>query len=270
MSSSAFSRILRSTERGSFPGLPRFAWWCIYSTVARYAAWRWPYLNYGYLPAGSPFALHADDEPARAFIGLYHAALDGLPVAGARVLEVGCGLGGGASWTARSLSPASVIGVDLAGVSIARAKAAHVGVANLKFRVGAAEALPLPDASVDVLLNIESSHCYGSMTRFVQEGVRVLKPGGWFTWADMRTPSMLPELERAFAHPALKLCAAEELNEGVVRALDAMDAAKAAELSRFRLIGPLLREFAGMRGSVLHDGLRRRRVLYLARRYMRV
>jgi SAM-dependent methyltransferase len=270
MSSSAFSRMLRSTERGSFPGLPRFGWWCIYSTLARFAAWRWPFLNYGYLPPGSPIALDAEDEPARAFIGLYHAALDRLPVAGARVLEVGCGLGGGASWTARSLNPALVMGIDLAGAAIARAKAAHSGVPTLEFRVGAAEALPLPDASVDILLNIESSHCYSSMARFVQEGVRVLRPGGWFTWADMRTPSMLPELERAFAHPALKLCAATELNEGVIRALDAMDAAKHAEISRFRLVGPVLREFAGMRGSVLHDALLRRRVLYLARRYTRV
>ncbi len=56
----------------------------------------------------------------------------------------------------------------------------------LTFRVGDAQATGLPDACVDVVVNVESSHCYGSMDAFIAEVHRVLRPGGHFVWADLR------------------------------------------------------------------------------------
>ena len=49
-----------------------------------------------------------------------------------------------------------------------------------------AESLPLGDASVDVLVNVESSHCYGNFQKFIAEVHRVLKVGGVFLFADFR------------------------------------------------------------------------------------
>lgn len=154
-------------------------------------------------------------------------------------------------------------------MAAARARALHPDVPGLAFRIGDAEALPLPDASFDVVVNIESSHCCGRIDRFVAEVARVLRPGGRFTWADMRSPGMLPDFERAFAHPDLEPVAAAELNAGVLAALDAMEAAKAREIARFAPLRPILREFAGMQGSMLRRALERRQALYLSRRFRR-
>ena len=53
-------------------------------------------------------------------------------------------------------------------------------------------------------------------------------------------------------------------------ALDEAKLGYGEEIARFGLLRPLLREFAGMRGSLLYGGLRSGGVLYLARRYQRV
>jgi SAM-dependent methyltransferase len=270
MASAIFARMLRATETGALPGLRRAAWKGTYTAIS--SLWRrprWRFMNYGYLPPGAPFALDATDEAERAFIGLYHQAVAGLPLDGAAVLEVGSGHGGGAAWLARRPGVASVTGVDLSGATVSRARALNPGVPGLDFRAGDAEALPFPDASFDVVVNIESSHCYGRMERFVAEAARVLRPGGWLTWADMRGRAMLPATARAFDHPDLVPEAEAVLNAGVLAALDAMEAEKAREIARFAPLRGILGEFAGMRGSMLRGALESGEVLYLARRFRR-
>ena len=265
-----FQRLLRATESGAMPGPRRWLWKHWYNLMSR--RWddaAWGFMNYGYLPP-EPLTLSPAEEPDRPFIGLYHQAMAGLPVVGARVLEVGAGRGGGAAYVARHFAPAELVGVDLSADTVARAAALHAGQPGLRFQQGDAEALPFPDASFDIVLNIESSHCYGSMDRFVAEVARVLRPGGWFTWADMRSQAMLPSLEASLAHPSLALRASASLNAGVVAALDAAEARKGDAVNRQRLLRPLLREFAGMQGSLLYRGLRAGQVQYLARRLQRV
>ncbi|WP_368414994.1 class I SAM-dependent methyltransferase [Falsiroseomonas sp.] len=270
MAAPLFARLLRATERGAFPRTRRFIWKRVYSVLS--STWTdpgWRFMNYGWLPPEPGFVLPASEEADRAFIGLYHQAIDGLALHGARILEVGSGRGGGAAWMARRSGVAGVIGVDLSPRTVARAAQLHGNVPHLSFRVGDAEALPFPDASFDGVVNIESSHCYGSMPRFAAEVARVLKPGGWFGWADMRSPAMLPDLDRAFAEAGLLQEAEHDLTAGVVRALEATEARKQGTVARFRLVAPLLREFGGMQGSLLQGALRRRTVVYLARRYRR-
>jgi SAM-dependent methyltransferase len=270
MASAIFARMLRATESGAMPGLRRLAWKGAYTAIS--SAWRrprWRFMNYGYLPPGPPFPLDAAEEPERAFIGLYHQAVAGLTLDGAAILEVGSGHGGGAAWLARRPGVAEVQGVDLSGATVARARALHPDVPGLGFRRGDAEALPFPDASFDLVVNIESSHCYGRMDRFVAEVARVLRPGGWFTWADMRGRAMLPATDAAFDHAALAPEASAVLNAGVLAALDAMEAEKAGEIARFAPLRPILREFAGMRGSMLRASLECGEVVYLARRFRR-
>jgi ubiquinone/menaquinone biosynthesis C-methylase UbiE len=271
MAVSAFHRLLRATERGAAPGLRRWIWKGTYNLLSlSWGKTPWRFMNYGYMPPGEPFPLEAADEPERAFIGLYHQAVAGLPVEGAHVLEVGCGHGGGASYVARYFAPAGLTGVDLSRATVARARRMNAGVAGLAFQLGDAEALPFPDGSFDVVVNIESSHCYGRMDRFVAEVARVLRPGGWFTWADMRAPTMMDGTEAAFSNPALRLEEERDLTQGVLAALDSMDAEKEQALARHRLLRPVMREFAGMRGTALHGALSRGMVRYLARRYRRV
>jgi ubiquinone/menaquinone biosynthesis C-methylase UbiE len=144
------------------------------------------FLNYGYEedpPMG--LSLDAADELDRYPIQLYHAtATQAGGLAGKRVLEVGCGHGGGASYLTRALEPESYVGLDVnaAGVEFCRR---HHQVPGLQFVHGDAECLPFPAASFDAVINVESSHCYPHFNRFIAEVARVLRPGGAFLYADV-------------------------------------------------------------------------------------
>lgn len=148
------------------------------------------FLNYGY-EEDPPLGLQLDavDEADRYSVQLYHATATqdgGFGLAGKRVLEVGCGHGGGASYLTRALGPTSYVGLDrnAAGVEFCRHR--H-RLGGLEFVHGEAENLPFAAESFDVVINVESAHCYLQFDRFVAEVGRVLRPGGTFLHADVRT-----------------------------------------------------------------------------------
>ena len=92
---------------------------------------------------------------------------------GARVLDVATGPGYVAAAAAER--GADVVGMDVAGAMLALARRAHPG---LDFRTGDAEALPLPDASFDVVVaNFALLHL-GRPEHAAREFARVLVPGG--------------------------------------------------------------------------------------------
>src|SRR5690606_30025341 len=101
------------------------------------------------------------------------------------LLEVGSGRGGGARHIAETLKPASYTGMDIAPSAVDLANKMHA-LPNLKFIQGSAENIPLADNSVDVVINVESCHAYGSVSKFFSEVKRVLKPGGYFLMVDFR------------------------------------------------------------------------------------
>ncbi len=269
MSNSLFSAILTSVERGSFARTRKLLWKQLYNLMSRF--WRdedWRFMNYGYMPKDiAPFPLDEPDEQDRAFIGLYQQAVSGLDLAGMRVLEVGCGRGGGASFIARYCDPAEVIAVDYSRATVGIAQKLNPDIANLRFQFGDAEALPFGDNEFDIILNIESSHCYANMPAFAAEVARVLKPGGVFSWADMRSPGMMGDVDRSFDDAGLRMISEQSLAAGVVPALDHMSERKTRVINRFPLVRRFMTEFAATKDTKLYLGIKSGDVLYLARRY---
>src|SRR5215472_3138868 len=71
---------------------------------------------------------------------------------GARVLEVGCGLGAVARVLAGWPGVSEVVGVDRSPVALTRARQLSTAIPNLTFQEGDAQALPVVDASFDVVV----------------------------------------------------------------------------------------------------------------------
>ncbi|WP_350334664.1 class I SAM-dependent methyltransferase [Coralliovum pocilloporae] len=269
MASKLFNTVIRLVEQGRLPETRKWFWKQTYNLLSR--VWSdkdWAFMNYGYMP-DVPFPLDTEDEPDRAFIGLYQQAVDGLDLNEKTVVEVGSGRGGGSSYIARYFKPASMTGLDYSPATVKRARKVIPPHPALAFDVGDAEALPLADESVDIIVNIESSHCYSNLPKFFSEVERVLKPGGVFTWADIRASSMMESLENQFAETGLVDVRRMELTPGVIKALDAMSERKKARIGRIPLISKFLMEFAATENTKLYKGFRNGKVRYLARRFQK-
>lgn len=91
------------------------------------------------------------------------------------VLDVGCGQG----WAVRLMlgrGAGTGIGVDLSPAMVTRATTKSEGL-PATFHVASADALPLEDASISHILNVESLYYYPDPAAAIQEWARVAKPG---------------------------------------------------------------------------------------------
>jgi len=96
--------------------------------------------------------------------------------ASAKVLDLGCGSGYGAASLCDTA--ATVTAVDVSADAIAFASARYRSP-NLTFRhIKAAEPLPFPDHSFDVVLSFQVIEHVSDEAGYLQEARRVLKPGG--------------------------------------------------------------------------------------------
>lgn len=225
-----------------------------------------PLLNYGYVPLNGdrPPVLGAAEEKHRLSIQLYHHVAGAVELAGKEVLEVGSGRGGGAAYVARAFRPRSLLGVDRCRKAVEFCARTYA-VDGLSFREGDAEALPAADGTFDVVMNVESSHGYGSLARFLAEVRRVLRPGGWFLYADHRNRHELAGWREELLASGLELRKEEEITPQVVRALELDHDRKAALIEGkcpWWLRGAI-REFAATRGSRAFERFRTREVRYL-------
>ncbi|HSQ82775.1 MAG TPA: methyltransferase domain-containing protein [Casimicrobiaceae bacterium] len=97
---------------------------------------------------------------------------------GRRVLDAACGTGYGSALMADVAS--SVIGVDIDASVIADAAATYASHPNLRFEAASVTAIPLPDASIDLVVSFETIEHIGAgdQPRMLAEFARVLAPGG--------------------------------------------------------------------------------------------
>src|ERR671932_1497026 len=132
--------------------------------------------------AGAP----AEAVAASLGCGVPTAVADLRP--GEIVLDLGSGAGADVLISARRVAPGGrAIGLDMTDemLELARANAAGAGVENVEFLKGYLEDIPLPDASVDVVISNCVINLAADKRVVLAEAARVLRPGGRFAVSDV-------------------------------------------------------------------------------------
>jgi len=205
------------------PAIKKQVWRYLYWKIAhpRYDP-DFLFMNYGYQypDREAPWiSLENGDHPFHQSIQLYHKVASGIPLAGKDVLEIGCGRGGGAAYVNRTFMPRTMTGVDFSARSIAFTLNHHRDD-NLRFFHGDAESLPLEECAYDAVINVESSHCYSSFSRFIGEVRRVLRPGGHFLIADFRTTRGSESIRKKMAGIGFTMLHEENITDNVLRSME--------------------------------------------------
>ena len=227
-------------------------WYWYISTVDKKA--EVTFMNYGYSKNNYKIKLDENDEKNRYYAQLYNYIAGGADIKGKDILEVGCGRGGGLSYINRYLSPNSATGLDLNKKAIDFCKK-YYSNEGLKFLQGNAQSLSFQDNTYDVVINVESSHRYSHMDRFLAEVYRVLKPGGYFLFADFRHENELEELYAQLKTSNFILVKSEIITPNVLEAL------KISSTERENLVDKLVpkflrglgKNFAGTEGTAVYN-----------------
>lgn len=152
---------------------------------------------------------------------------------GQTVLDLGSGAGLDA-FIARQIvgETGTVLGVDLTPAMVARARenAEKLGYDNVRFLQGDLEAMPLPAASVDVVVSNCVLNLVPDKTRAFAEMERVLREGGHFCVSDIVSRGELPDAIRRSAELYVG-CVAGAMDES-----DYLAALEAAGFQNVRIV----------------------------------
>jgi arsenite methyltransferase len=114
---------------------------------------------------------------------------------GERVVDVGSGAGFDSLVAAGQVgAEGQVVGVDMTEEMLTKSRqtAAQLGVDQVEFREGLAEALPLPDGWADVVISNGVINLCADKAAVFTEIRRVLRPGGWLQFADIASGRPVP------------------------------------------------------------------------------
>jgi SAM-dependent methyltransferase len=172
-------------------------------------------------------ALYDDADAEGATPSAVSASLGcGVPTAvadlheGETVLDLGSGAGADVLISAQRVGTSGrAIGLDMTDemLELARTNAAQAGVGNVEFVKGYIEDIPLPDASVDVVISNCVINLAGDKSKVLAEAARVLRPGGRFAVSDVIADPDMDEATRADM-AAYTGCVAGALTEREFRA----------------------------------------------------
>jgi SAM-dependent methyltransferase len=190
-------------------------------------------------------------------------------LAGKTLVEVGSGRGGGISFLTRHFKPAKAVGIDFSLNQVEFCKTRHSDVNQLQFHQGDAESFTTIESvgknSVDCVVNVESSHCYGNIDNFFTQVNEALKQDGVFCFTDFRGSEEMEELHKK-VEEHFKVEKSIDITRNVCHALklDTDRRLQVIEEKCPKVFVPLINKFSGVTGSRVYDELNEGKTLYHA------
>lgn len=137
------------------------------------------FMNHGYYP---PYSFLDKSLVLKNSASLYLNILENIDTDNKKLLDVGCGRGGGVQTYNKYLNLKSIDACDINPVSINYCKQNQP---NINFKLCNAEVLDYQDSTFDIVTNVESSYYYTDINKFFKEVRRVLSPTGTFCYTDI-------------------------------------------------------------------------------------
>lgn len=234
----------------------------LYDAIARRSPGL-PYLNFGFAEPGlerPPGGLPELEAQCRR---LYAEVLASLPESG-RVLEIGCGRGGGGAFLLETHPALRYLGLDLSPEHVAACRERWAGVERARVVLGDATRLPVASGRFDAAVSIEACHHFSDLGAFYREVRRVLRPGGALLLAGIWEAEVEPAA--AMEGAGFRVDERADITGNVVAALGETSALRERLVDglglpeRFR---SFLMSWAGVRGSGSYEELAARERLYL-------
>lgn len=216
------------------------------------------FMNYGFAYSNNKkISLEKHDEIDRYCIQLYNHAIKKVNLRNFDILEVGCGRGGGSSYIMRYLKPKSMIGLDFSEKAVEFCNK-HYSIKGLSFKAGDAEAIPFESNKFDIVINVESSHCYPDMPIFLKEINRVLKKKGHFLLADFRNREEIDVLFKQIKDSGFEQLKKEDITKNILKALDLDNARKLKLINQKvpKIFRKSFFDFAAIKGSEVYDSFK--------------
>lgn len=249
-----------------FPKTKQTLYKWMYQYLARYTYEDWTFMNYGY--CDPLLTTYPCNRPEGLCIDLYRKVVSSTNLRNKLILEVGCGRGGGIAYINRHYAAGWSTGMDLSqrAVDFCRQRYSDYSSLHLNFMQGDALAIPYRDSIYDVVLNVESSHCYRSRELFFIEVYRVLKRGGFFCYADLHEDGEREEINSWLRGVGFKVAETEDITDGVLKAME-IDSSRKLIMIKDKApwyLQKAVGSFAGVKGSRAY-----RSFVTRARRYTR-
>ncbi|NKD86339.1 alpha/beta fold hydrolase [Haematospirillum jordaniae] len=232
------------------------------------------FLNWGYEPIQScATAREAEYETNARHIRLVHELLADTPLDGRTILDVGCGRGGLLSVLAARCSPRRLSGLDLCPENIAFCRSLAV-LQGIRFQIANACCLPQPDASVDVLVNLESAGAYPDLPAFLRHVARVLRMDGVFLYGDVLPAGSVPAMVAALDALGLELIDDRDVTANVLAARRQLGDTEQQLFKRVDHMPAVLSDFLdtyrAAPGSPLFCAMERGQIVYRLMRYRKI
>ncbi len=252
------SNLIRSVINTS-PKIRSFFWKQSYNILSsRLKNAGFTCMNYGF-----DTELFSFNDPEKFSKNLYTFLLSQLDNPPKSVLEIGCGRGGGLAHVQDYFLIKSCLGIDFSKDNI-KYCIKNFETEDRKFMVADALNIPLENNSQELVLNIESSHCYESFEAFGKEVYRILQPNGVFLFTDFRQRKDYQQTLQTLCSLGFELETEIDITKNVVSAME-KDAPRKLEIMQTQTpkwSHGLLNSFAGLESSRIYNALKSENDIY--------